>query len=236
MPVRGCTPKLWPSHCSRHKQVRTSAAYWSSVPEQGPGERIWNFISRLSCDIAAEQIIQDYGSAKGNTVIIFPWERGFFYTRNVDVAIESVNHTVKQTITDCIIVILLTIWEIEQPFWLKNRLWFMNSQKTLQLNKSRMWSIMKIFPKSPPLPLSGSVSKSFTVVEGWNETESMELISSHYAASLFDCLQTRQKEECQRNGKETPLQKELHIPKITASFFLRNTFMGARQKCKLHGR
>lgn len=180
-----------------------------------------------------KKITQDSERAKGSTVIIFPWERGFFYTRNVDVATESVNHSVKQTITDCIIVILLTIWETAQPFWLKRWLWFMNSQKTVQLNKSRMWSIMKIFPKSPPLPLCWKERKSFIVFEGWKERLSpcswdVPAMQLHYL--------TVSKEDRKQNVTEMErslFAQEIPYPK-DKSLFLKNIFMGARQQRKLH--
>lgn len=179
------------------------------------------------------KITQDSERANGSTVIIFPWERGFFYTRNVDVATESVNHSVKQTITDCIIVILLTIWETAQPFWLKRWLWFMNSQKTVQLNKSRMWSIMKIFPKSPPLPLCWKERKSFIVVEGWKERLSpcswdVPAMQLHYlTVSEEDRKQNVTEMERSLFAQEIPYPKD-------KSLFLKNIFMGARQQRKLH--
>lgn len=165
-----------------------------------------------------KKITQDSERAKGSTVIIFPWERGFFYTRYVDVATESVNHSVKQTITDCIIVILLTIWETEQPFWLKRWLWFMNSQKTVQLNKSRMWSIMKIFPKSPPPPLCWKARKSFIVVEGWKERLSFAAEMSLLCNFIIWLSSRKTENRMWQKWQETCLHKKFHIPKIKVSF------------------
>lgn len=143
--------------------------YWSRVPGQGPGERFSNFINSLPCDTAIEKkITQDWKSKREHSNY-FPFGKRFLLHQKCTCCTESVNHSVKQTITDCILVILLTIWETEKPFWLKHWLWFMNSQKIVQLNKSRMGSILKIFPKSPPLPLCWKAGKSFIAVEGCKE-------------------------------------------------------------------
>lgn len=230
MSVRSCMPKLWPSYCLRHKEKHL---WHTQVESQDKGqEKGFPTLLTVSPVILQQKkkITQDSERAKRSTVIIFPWERGFSYTRNVDVATESVNHSVKQTITDCIIVILLTIWATEQPFWLKHWLWFMNSQKTVQLNKSRMWVIMKIFPKSPPLPLRWKVRKSFIMVE-----ERLSSCSWDVPATQLHYL-TVSKEDRKQNATEMArnlFAQESPYPK-DKSLFLKIIFMGAIQQCKLH--
>jgi hypothetical protein len=65
---------------------------------------------------AVQQIVPEPEGAKGSKIIIFLKKEICFHNRNVDASSDGVSHSIKEEITDWVIVWVLTIWVFDLPF------------------------------------------------------------------------------------------------------------------------